>query len=280
MAIPFNLDHLNIQFMFENLTISVTQISYGIFYSNFPMHQHSNSTYELHLISGGKGALKLNKDSFSLKTGTLYMTGPGIAHEQQTDMASPMEEYCIALDVKENKKYRASTLTKLFSQTSFWIGTDYGDNCLYLFRKLEQESANQEIGYAHNVKCIVTEIIVELVRNYSGRIHLKENQNTSLTNRRTILIDQCFISQYATITEKGLCELLALSPRQLQRFLKKYYNKTFTQMRREARLTKARELYKNGLSLEEIADNVGYTDLRYLKQIILSGIRDNTSKTT
>lgn len=110
MTITFNLAHLNIQFILENLTIFVTQISYGIFSSNFPMHQHRNSTYELHLVSGGKGSLILNKDSFPLKKGILYMTGPGVAHEQRTDTASPMEEYCIALDVKKNKKNKASTL--------------------------------------------------------------------------------------------------------------------------------------------------------------------------
>lgn len=270
MAVPFNLDHLNIKFMFENLTVSVSQISYGIFNNNFPMHQHSNSTYELHLISGGKGVLVLNDDSYFLKAGSLYMTGPGIAHEQLTDTDSPMEEYCIALDVKENKKSRPSAITRLFSETPFWFGTDYDDNCLRLFRKLEQESANQEIGYAHNVKCIITEMIVELVRNYSGRIHIKESQSISLVNKRTMLIDQCFISRYATITEDELCKLLALSSRQLQRFLKNYYNKTFMQMRQDARLTKARELYKKGYSLEEIAENVGYTDLRYLKHLITS----------
>lgn len=113
---------------------------------------------------------------------------------------------------------------------------------------------------------------MELVRNYSGRMHLEENQSISLTNKRTMLIDQYFISQYATITEKDLCELLALSPRQLQRFLKKKYNRTFLQMRREARLTKARELYKTGLPLEEIANEVGYTDLRYLKQLLQNQI--------
>ncbi|MGN0425820.1 MAG: helix-turn-helix domain-containing protein [Acetatifactor sp.] len=272
MAIPFNLDHLNIELILENLTFCVTQISYGIFHGNFPMHQHSNSTYELHLVIGGRGTLILSKAAYSLKAGSLFMTGPGVAHEQLTDMVSPMEEYCITLDVKKSKQKKPSTLTKLFFDTFFWIGTDYNDHCLHLFRRLEQESSNQEIGYAHNVKCIITELIVELVRNYSGRMHMEENHSISLTNKRTMLIDQCFISQYATITENDLCELLALSPRQLQRFLKKHYNKTFLQMRREARLIKSEELLKTGHSLEEIANEVGYTDLRYLEQLLQNRI--------
>lgn len=40
MAIPFNLDHLNIRFILENLTFCVTQISYGVFKSNFPMEEY------------------------------------------------------------------------------------------------------------------------------------------------------------------------------------------------------------------------------------------------
>lgn len=273
MAVPFNLDHLNIKFMFDTLIVSVTQVSYGIFSCDFPMHQHSNSTYELHLVSGGNGTLILKDATLSLNAGNLYMTGPGIAHEQQTDGNSPMEEYCITLDIKKDKKAKLSTMAKLFFETTFWFGNDYCNHCLDLFQRLEQESVNQQIGYAQNAKCLISEIIVELVRNYTGRIQLNENTSISLTNRRTMLIDQCFISHYATITESSLCELLALSPRQLQRFLKKNYNKTFSQMRQSARLTKACELFKKGVPLIEIAENVGYTDLQYLKQMLQQTIR-------
>ena len=268
MAIPIHLDNLNIEFALEDLHFCVTQVLYGILNRNFPMHQHSNSTYELHLVIGGRGTLILSKAAYSLKSGSLFMTGPGVAHEQLTDVAAPIEEYCIAMDVKKSKQKKPSTLTKLFYETYFWIGTDYNDHCLQLFRMLEQESSNQEIGYAQNVKCIITEMIIELVRNYSGRMHVAENHSTSLTNKRTMLIDQCLLSQYATITEDELSESLALSPRQLQRFLKKHYNKTFLQMRREARLTKAEELYQLGHSLEEIATEVGYSDLSYLEQLL------------
>ena len=268
MAVPFNLDHLNIKFKFDTLTVSVTQASHGIFKYACTMHQHSSSTYELHLVSGGKGTLILKDTALALNTGNLYMTGPGIAHGQQTDTNSPMEEYCIALDVKKNKKAKMSTMAKLFFETTFWFGNDYCSHCLYLFQRLEQESANQEIGYAHNAECLISELIVELIRNYTGRVQLKEHTNISLTHRRTMLIDQYFLLYYATITESRLCELLALSPRQLQRFLKKNYNKTFSQMRQSARLAKACELYKKGLPLIEIAEDVGYTDLQYLKQML------------
>ena len=39
-------------------------------------------------------------------------------------------------------------------------------------------------------------------------------------------------------------------------------------MRQSARLAKAYELYKKGLPLIEIAEDVGYTDLQYLKQML------------
>lgn len=181
MVVPFNLDHLNIKFMFDSLMVSVTQASHGIFKYACPMHQHSSSTYELHLVSGGKGTLILKDTALSLSTGNLYMTGPGIAHGQQTDTNFPMEEYCIAFDIKKNKKTKMSTMAKLFFETTFWFGNDYCNHCLDLFQSLEQESANQEIGYAHNVECLISEMIVELVRNYTGRVQLKEHTNISLT---------------------------------------------------------------------------------------------------
>lgn len=66
--------------------------------------------------------------------------------------------------------------------------------------------------------------------------------------RRMLLIDNCFLSQYATITEENLSRILNFSIRQLQRFLKENYGKTFVQMRRTARLNKAAELLEKGFS--------------------------------
>lgn len=97
MAVPFNLDHLNIKFMFDTLTVSVTQASHGIFKYACTMHQHSSSTYELHLVSGGKGTLILKDTALALNTGNLYMTGPGIAHGQQTDTRTDSRQIQIPL---------------------------------------------------------------------------------------------------------------------------------------------------------------------------------------
>lgn len=128
--------------------------------------------------------------------------------------------------------------------THFWFEKDENGECLKLFERLEQESLHRSIGYINNVQSILSSVLVELVRNYTGYAPFTGERHSAPDSKRMLIIDNCFLSQYATITEEKLSRILNLSIRQLQRFLKEYYGKTFVQMRQTARLNKAAELLK------------------------------------
>lgn len=267
MPVQIQLDDVEIAFKLDNLSLRAEQVSYGIFNDSCTRHHHGSHFYEAHLICGGKGALIVDNTEYPLHTGHLYMTGPNIDHEQLTDPHDPMAEYCLGIEIKKLKNTPATAFSNILSDTHFWFGEDKNGECRKLFERLEWESLHRSIGYAINVQSIVSSILVELVRNYTGYAPSDRERLSTPDAKRMLVIDNCFLSQYADITEENLSRILNLSTRQLQRFLKENYGKTFVQMRQTARLNKAAELLEKSVSIEEAASLVGYDDASYFKQL-------------
>lgn len=249
---------------FYDLTINLIRINHSVLTQNYPKHSHGKQFYELHYIDGGKGAMICGDKEYQMKNGLLIMTGPMVSHEQITDDDCNMSEYCFEFEVAENKRRRLSKESVLLNDTVFWIGNDT-QNMAEKFYRLETEHTQMNIGYMQAVKSIITEILVDLIRNYNCCAEYQTYTETSSSDKRTLIADEIFLFEYATITLDGLSERLGLSCRQTQRFLQKTYGKNFLELRTEKRQEKANELIKNGMSRQKAANEVGYESVRSLK---------------
>lgn len=259
---------VDIKLRFDNLHITVERVTYGIFDGPVSLHRHGKTFFEAHLVCGGRGTLIIDtKNKYPLEKGSLYMTGPDIVHEQLTDSTMIMEEYCLGFEVHRPKGSTDSEASAALLQNRFWIGTDGGE-CEALFEKLSLESRERKIGFQNNVKNLISSILVVLVRGYTGYAPSAEMNRSTLDDKRNIIIDACFLQDYATITLEELSGLLGLCSRQTQRFLKKQYGKTFSEMKRESQKNKATELIRDGKSLEEAAAAVGYSDMYSFKKLV------------
>lgn len=246
----------------DNLKIQVEQLNRGVFFNHCSRHMHGNIFYELHLVKSGTGVLLLDDAQFPLHVGDLYMTGPNIAHAQLTDENHPMEEYCLGMNVRPVLDSVNSQLSDIFLNTTFWSGCDKNGECLKLFEQIEKEYNGKTVGWVNSIKNCISNIVVELVRKYTGNVSGEPVPKITLDNKRMNMIDNFFLNEYSTLTENSLAEMLGLSVRQVQRFLKEHYNKTFSQMKKEARTNKALEFAEKGYSLKKIAEKAGYVDCR------------------
>lgn len=256
-----DISDVDISFQFDNLKIKVIKIGYGVFIHPFPRHRHGNNFYEAHLVCGGKGTLIADGQEYPLSGGTLYMTGPHVAHEQLTDSTDPMDEYFIQFKVSESKRGKSGHSAELIKNTNFWFGIDT-QNMQHLFERLTEEDEKREMGYIKSVINLTSQILIFLARNYAGSEKAMDYAKITPDDKRMIIVDDVFLYRYATITLDGLCRRLNLSHRQTQRFLKKNYGKTFIELRTEARLNKAEELMKSGKTPAEAAAAVGYEGAR------------------
>lgn len=261
-----NIIDAKISLRFDNLTVDLIRINRSVLTRNYPKHSHGKNFYELHYIDGGKGTMICSDEEYQVESGSLIMTGPLVPHEQITDARCHMIEYCFEFEIAEDKNRRSSKESALLKDTVFWIGKDT-QNIAEKFRRLETEHVQMNIGYMQAVKSIITEILVDLIRNYTGCAAYQSLTKTASSDKRALIADEMFLFEYATITLDNLSNKLGLSPRQTQRFLRKIYGKNFLELRTEKRQEKAKELVKNGMSLQKAANEVGYESVRSLKNL-------------
>ena len=74
-----------------------------------------------------------------------------------------------------------------------------------------------------------------------------------------MIIEEYFLYEYAALSLDSLADRLKVSPRQAQRFLARYYGKTFQEKKAEARMSAAAILLMDReRTITAVAEELGY----------------------
>ncbi len=258
------IEDANMLITFDNITIKILKITHEPDKSPCPRHCHGKNFYELHFIVSDGGLLITDEGEFFLSENMFYMAGPYVYHTLTATRDRLEEEFCIQMEVVSDKRNATSSVSDLFCNTHFWIGKD-GYNSRMLFDAIKNECENKILGHIERTKSLVSMILVNLVRNYSGAIPQPVYEKKTPDDKRMAIVDSSFLLDFAILSLKELSSRLKLSPRQTQRFLIKNYHRTFSELKREARLSKAAEQLNLGKSMSDVAQMIGYNDIRSLK---------------
>lgn len=111
------------------------------------------------------------------------------------------------------------------------------------------------------IQGLFTQLIVLLTRSLQDNPNQEGNLPSRVNDERRILIIEQFFANYQkNLTIEMLASQLHLSPRQTNRILNRYYNKTFKKKLLETRIEVSKFLLRtSNLPVEQIADYVGYT---------------------
>lgn len=257
-----NYADLNISFLFDNTAIQIITIMHEHFTRKIPLHSHGSNCFEIHYIPTGYGQLQADQTQYRIAPNTLFITGPHVEHAQQPDDQDPMQEYCIYLKVSpaSARNPHTSPLLKLFCSTSFWIGHDT-QHLHQLLQQLFQELEQQALGYEQQVRSILSQILVAVIRNYEqNNSHNKKNPPDKQVDQKSLIIEEYFLYEYQSLSLEALSKRLFLSARQTQRLLQEYYGKTFQEKKLEARMSAACTLLEDkSRSIASIAEALGYS---------------------
>ncbi len=262
--------NLDIHFSLDHISFTVLNLVYERFLHSIPKHSHSKHSYEIHYISKGYGTVIIEGVSYSIVPNTLYVTGPGVEHEQFPSLNDPMEEYCINLKINPNHPYnRVSQIVILFENTTFWFGQDTEQIGL-LMEQLFSEMHFQTLGYKLQVESLLSQCIIKIVRNYLSATPAPFQKKdtpfcpSNLFEQKYIIIEECFLYHYRDITLTNLSARLGLSTRQTERLLKEHYGKTFLQKRNDARMAAAIVLLvSTNQSVTDISESLGYSTVEH-----------------
>lgn len=281
-----HLNHLSYYFSIDNARFRVSMLSDGVINYVIPGHSHAKGCYEIHCITDGNGSILLNNTRFSVATGSVYVTGPHVFHEQTPDHAHPMTEMCVYMQLIASSDQHADTLfdkqlVQSFLQQTCWIGTDT-TGILPIMKQIFSEAVVPAlVGHQSYMSGLFMQLFCLLVRCYQAnpntpamqhksQIMPKETPQISLTKQdhtnllqnalSPLAIEEAFLNNYKNITLSDLAAVSHTSTRQLQRMIQKQYGTTFQKKRTQARISAACILLKTtSCSLSEIAEQTGYS---------------------
>ncbi len=258
---------LDISFAVENTTFRALNIAFEKFIRPIPRHSHGSNSYELHFIPYGRGKVNIDRQIFDITPNTFYMTGPHVEHEQIPIEQDPMAEYCIYFQIEKSSGGEVSNVENIsqkFQKTTFWFGQDQQD-FFSLMQQLFFELEHSYTGYTLQVEALLKQAIVKAVRNYeSKRLSKLGFLPSNLGNSKYIIVEECFLYEFETITLEGLANRLGLGQRQTERVLKEYYGKTFLQKKAEAKMSMAKLYLKDkNMNISEIANLLNYSSVQH-----------------
>lgn len=264
--------NLKLSFCIEGIEFTVLSICLEKLLSPMPMHSHSKNSYEIHYVSYGYGTLYTEEKTYEITPGTLFVTGPGVEHEQLSVPENPMTEYCVYLKIRncnKDKKKRMGTgneMMDLFLEHPFWFGT--GDSSVHeLFRQMLQELEARQQGYDIVLQSLLQQLLVRLVRSYETTnltVSPGSAPGISAGDLTYLIIEEAFLYHYRSITLEELAGLVGLGRRQTERVLQVHYHKTFSQKKTEARMSAALSLLRDSKqSISGIADQLGYSSAEH-----------------
>ncbi|MBQ9765544.1 MAG: AraC family transcriptional regulator [Lachnospiraceae bacterium] len=254
-------ENLGLTLTVDNITIDILNLISERFTQTIPSHSHGNNCWEIHYIPYGYGKLISNGKSYDITPNTLFVTGPHVEHAQFPDADNPMVEYCIYLRMpKLPSQKKLSPIIHAFLNKDFWFGEDSHDinsTMKQVFNELE----HKYIGYITHAELLLSTILIKLVRNYEQVLISNENINViGVTDNKSRIIEEYFLYEYDSLSLTTLSERLSLSPRQTERLLKEYYNKSFQEKKAEAKMSAAAILLGDKTkSISTISEILGYS---------------------
>jgi AraC-like DNA-binding protein len=225
-----------------------------------------HSYYELHYVTGGTGTLNIDALSFPLSAGTLYLLPPKTNHEQLTNQNDFLNEYHLAFEVIDHDE---SDIIWTHLLTATIIRSDLTTLEPY-FDRIANESLHKQYGYLDVIKQNLESIFITLVRILTPENRIVPESNSTLDDKRIMMIDDAFLFQHETITLSNLSNQLKLSTRQTQRFIEEKYGTSFTELKQKAKLNQASKLITTtSQTLNEISLSLGFKSYSYFNKAFM-----------
>jgi AraC-like DNA-binding protein len=164
---------------------------------------------------------------------------------------------------KRHLPKKTSALT-LFEETPFWFGQD-SQNIGSIMKQLFFELENQYTGYVTQVRTLLTQLIIQMIRNYEMKQKaLLHFGPSNLGDSKFIILEEYFLYEYQNLSLEALSERLGLSCRQTERLLKEHYGKTFLQKKTEAKMAAALLLLsEKQRSISSVSEALGYSSAEH-----------------
>ena len=240
----------SIKFMMAKVFFTLADFSYQKISEITPPIYHGTETIEIKYIKSGKGKISINNEIHNVDSGYYAIIPEFISYSLIPDNEFEIYSIYLLIDKKTAYKEYVPLLTK------FFVGKDKY-NLSTLFDDLLFEFQNKEFGYNEVVVSLFKNIIVKLLRNENTKGERLSHWDTESLQ---FDIEQILYKEFNTITVQEISSRLHLSIREFQRYLLKNYNKSFRELKNDAKMSfAANKLMYTDIKIADLALLVGYS---------------------
>lgn len=248
--------------------------------ANFLTKQHSHDYFELMYVSKGSCTQKIGSTVCNLSTGDFCLLNPYVTHEIDIDS---QETFLFNIMIKESLfkesffcMITGNDLISNFFATSLFAESQQ-KSYLY-FPKTENTTAENHIhsliielyekklGYQKAAENYLALLFMELTRSLQSRI---DKENFAIMGGNPLSEILAYINQHKLdVTLTSVAEQFHYHPKYLSALIKKYTNKSFSEILQETKLQEVCYYLKDtSLSIDEISQLMGYYDRSYFNRL-------------
>ncbi|MCR5349746.1 MAG: AraC family transcriptional regulator [Acholeplasmatales bacterium] len=243
----------SIKFMMAKIFFNLANFNINVITEITPLMYHGQKTAEINYVRSGNGMVEIDGKQVKIKHGSYFCIPEFVKYS--VIPSSPIELYSIYLLLDTKTAYK--------EYLPYTKAVYVGDNkdLDYLFDSLLYEFSTMRFGYNEIVVSNFKSIIVKILRNeqITGK-RLSHWTNDSMQFE----IEEIISNEFKNITINSLANKLHLSTRELQRYILKNYNKTFNELKTEAKMSYAsNKLLYTDTSISDLANLVGYSSLEH-----------------
>lgn len=249
-------------------TVHIHSISLATgFHAEKTYYQHRHPGHEIQYVIRGQCKVTYNNNNFPLRTESLLLIPPGTYHDVSACLPDT-SRLCISFNIQKLTRIGAKIDRNEFyaayrKKSPIVVQIDKSEAQNILLKIVSTlDSATEDPFRNDKLLALSSMLLLEMIPHISATA-----QNEADTEQETVQEDISFkIDSFIGTNfmrndaKKRMAEGLFVSPRQLQRIIKKNYGMNYRQKLAETRIQIAMDLLRNSdMSIHKIADILGYS---------------------
>lgn len=230
---------------------------------NWNSWEHYHLFCECHFLKSGTVCLTIENEDITFTSGTFCVIPQNIQHKIKT-VTEPTRKISFYVAISQNSHSENNTFTwykQTFTAGKPFIFRDASQTSLMLY-ELTKNTCTLDFIKETRLKHVLSLSFLELLQQMEElTVFGQPNLSVEHNNELALKVENFLINNFLPNAQlDDLAQYLCLSRRQTDRLLKKLFNKSYQEILKDTRITKAKALIqKKEHSLKDIAEFLGYS---------------------